>query len=109
MDKITKIKDFLRKYNIRYLEEHESKRCGVNIPLVIPSLRIAILQGESLYKSVSWNYGVIVLRDEESWAFTLEKLQNKLVKEMRRKQEYLNGRRYKKRIKNRKKRKKINA
>ncbi len=86
--KLEVIKGFLRENNIPFEENHASKRCGVNIPLAVKMHRIAIRIGDSqnFYLATKGKYHPIFIRDEDTKAKVLEKIQNTIIKSMKIKQ-----------------------
>lgn len=90
--KLQVIKEFLTENNIPYEENHVSRRCGVTIPLAINKHRIAIRIGDSqdFYLATKGKYYPIFIRDEDTKAKVLEKIQNTIIKSMKMHQEVLN-------------------
>lgn len=82
--KLEVIKDFLMENNIPYEVNHVSKRCGVTIPLAIKKHRVAIRIGDSqtFYLATRGKYYPIFIRDEDTKAKVLEKIQNTIIKSM---------------------------
>lgn len=82
--KIEVIKDFLRENNIPYEERYVSKGCGVTIPLAVRKHRIAIHVGDSqeFYLATRGKYYPVFIRDEDTKAKVLEKIQNTIIKSM---------------------------
>lgn len=93
--KLEVIKDFLSENNIPFEENHVSKRCGVTIPLAVKKHRIAIRIGDSqeFYLATMGKYYPIFIRDEDTKAKVLEKIQNTIIKSMTKHQDILNKRR----------------
>lgn len=89
--KMEAIKDFLVENDIPFEENHTSKRCGLTIPLAVMKHRIAIRVGDSqdFYLATKGKYYPIFIRDEDTKAKALEKIQNTIIKSMTRLQYYL--------------------
>ena len=96
--KLEIIKDFLTKNNIPFEENYVSKRCGITIPLALRQHKIAIRIGDSqeFYEITKGKYYPIFIRDEDTKAKVLEKIQNTIIKSMTNYQKVL----YKKHRKN---------
>lgn len=92
--KIEVVKDFLEKNNIRFEENHKSKRCGVTIPLAIKKYRVAIHVGDNqdFFLATKGKYYPIFIRDEDTKAKVLEKVQNTIIKSMTNYQKVFNKR-----------------
>lgn len=90
--KLQVIRDFLKENNIPFEENHVSKKCGVTIPLAIKKHRIAIRIGDSqgFYLATKGKYYPIFIRDEDTRAKVLEKIQNTIIKSMTNYQKVLN-------------------
>lgn len=90
--KLQVIRDFLKENNIPFEENHVSKKCGVTIPLAIKKHRIAVRFGDSqdFYLATKGKYYPIFIRDEDTKAKVLEKIQNTIIKSMKKHQEVLN-------------------
>lgn len=90
--KLEAVKNWLRENNIGFIENHESG-FGVTIDLKIPSLMIAVFLSDTEPRSewegnlirskkkggkwrLSWKYKPFFIRECETQAFVLEKLQN---------------------------------
>ena len=86
--KLEALKSWLTENNIEYVENHES-RFGVKIDVKIPNLKIAVFLSDgdkkkenAIYNSVSgrWKlyhvYKPFFVRETETKAFVLEKIQN---------------------------------
>ena len=82
--KLEAIKDFLRENNIPYEENYVSKRCGVTIPLAVKKHSIAIRVGDcqDFYIATKGKYYPVFIRDEDTKAKVLEKIQNTIIKSM---------------------------
>lgn len=82
--KLEVIKDFLSENNIPFEENYVSKRCGVTIPLAVKKHRIAIRIGDSqeFYLATRGKYYPIFIRNEDTKAKVLEKIQNTIIKSM---------------------------
>ena len=90
--KLEVIKDFLTENNIPFEENHVSKRCGVTIPLAVKKHRIAVHIGDApeFYHAVKRYYYPIFVRDKDTKAKVIEKIQNTIIKSMMKQQELLN-------------------
>lgn len=88
LEKLEALKVWLTENNIKYIENHES-RFGVKIDVKIPNLKIAIFlsdgdqkKEDAIYNSVSGKlklyhvYKPFFVRESETKAFVLEKIQN---------------------------------
>lgn len=86
--KLEVIKDFLKENKIPYEENHASRRCGVMIPLAVKKHRIAVRIGDSqeFFEKTKGKYYPIFIRDEDTKAVVLEKIQNTIIKSMRNQQ-----------------------
>ena len=86
--KLKALKNWLKENNIEYIENHES-RFGVKIDVKIPNLKIAIFLSDgdkekenAIYNSMSGKcklyqiYKPFFVRESETKAFVLEKIQN---------------------------------
>lgn len=82
--KLQAIKDFLDENGIPYKEDYKSNSCGVTIPLVVKRRRIAVHIGDSqeFYRATFGKYYPIFIRDEDTKAKVLEKIQNTIIKSM---------------------------
>lgn len=92
--KLQVIKDFLTENNIHYTENHKSKLCGITIPLAVKKYKVAIHVGDSdsFYQATRGKYYPIFIRDEDTKAKVLEKIQNTIIKSMTNYQNVLNKR-----------------
>lgn len=82
--KLEVIKDFLKENNIKYVENHHHKQSRVDIPLYVPAHRVGVRIGDSqewFLKSKRKFYPIFI-RDEDTKAKVLEKIQNTIVKSM---------------------------
>lgn len=82
--KLQVIKEFLMENNIAYKENHASKWCGVVIPLCVKKYRIAIHVGDSLdfFRAIRGKYYPIFIRDKDTKAMVLEKIEKTIIKSM---------------------------
>ena len=82
------VKVFLDDNKIAYWESHLSKRCGVNIPLVIPKYQIAIQLGDDQdwFNKVRRIYRPIFIRSLDTKELAVEKVQNTIITIMTQKQ-----------------------
>lgn len=94
--KLEVIKDFLKENNIPYEENHVSKSCGVIIPLAVKKHCIAIRIGDSqdFYLATRGKFYPIFIRDTDTKAKVLEKIQNTIIKSMRNVQFHINKKGY---------------
>lgn len=86
--KLEAIKGFLRENNIVFKENHVNKRCGVDIPLLLPDFQIAVRIGDDqdFYKKTKGIFYPIFIRDTDTKKKVLEKVQNTIIKSMRHQQ-----------------------
>ena len=89
--KMQVIKDFLNENNIPFEENRYSRRCGVTIPLAVMMHRIAVRIGddEAFYQKTKGKYYPIFIRDEDTKAKVLEKIQSTIIKSMTARQKRL--------------------
>ena len=89
--KLEAIKGFLAENNIGYKENHESKSCGVVFPLYITPYRICVHIGDDqdFFLAVRGKCWPIFIRDADSKAFILEKVQNTIIRRMQLRQKEL--------------------
>lgn len=82
--KLQAVKEFLSENGIPYEENRKSKRCGVVIPLSVKKHRIAIHIGDNqeFYERTKGKYYPIFIRDEDTKAKVIEKVQNTIIKSM---------------------------
>ena len=82
--KMQSVKDFLAENGIAYKEDYISRRCGVTIPLTIPAHRIAVRIGDSqeFFYATRGKYYPVFIRDDDTKAKVLEKIQNTIIKSM---------------------------
>ena len=82
--KLEAIKDFLTENNIPYEENYFSKRCNSVIPLAVEKHRIAVRIGDDqdFYLATKGIYYPIFIRDTDSKAKVIEKIQNTIIKSM---------------------------
>lgn len=77
--KLEAVKGWLKENNVKYVEEHVTK-AGLKIDLWLPSLFIAIHVGEDgtdfFYKKTCKWCKPFFIRESETQAFVLEKIQN---------------------------------
>lgn len=92
--KMQVIKDFLDENGVPYKENHMSKRCGIALPLMISRHRIAVRIGDSqeFFDKTKGIYYPIFIRDTDTKAKVLEKIQNTIVKSMVNQQNVYNKR-----------------
>lgn len=90
--KLQVIKDFLTKNGIAFTENHVSKWCGVTIPLAVTKHRVAVRIGDDdeFYHKTKGKYFPIFIRDTDTKAKVLEKIQNTIIKSMVTNQKKLN-------------------
>ena len=92
--KLEVIKDFLTENNIKYVENYDHKKSGAQIPCYVPKHRIGIRigdDGEWFQKSRGKFYPIFI-RDIDTKAKVLEKIQNTIIKSMTMHQNVLNKR-----------------
>ena len=84
--KMEVIKSFLDENGIAYVENHKSGRCGVIIPLAVPKHKVAVRIGDDqdFYLKTRGVYYPIFIRDEDTKEKVLEKIQNTIIKSMKR-------------------------
>lgn len=84
--KLQAIKDFLSENGIPYEENRRSKLCGVVIPLSVRKHHIAVRIGDSqeFFERTKGKYYPIFIRDTDTKAKVLEKMQNTIIKSMTR-------------------------
>ena len=90
--KLEVIKDFLTENNIKYVENHEHKKSGALIPCYIPQHRIGIriCDDSEWFQKSRGKFYPIFIRDTDTKAKVLEKIQNTIIKSMTRHQAVLN-------------------
>ena len=95
--KLEVIKGFLKENKIPYEENHYCKRCGVTIPLAVRKFRVAVHVGddEGFFQRTKRYYYPIFIRDEDTKAKVLEKIQNPIIKSMTNYQKVYNKKRMK--------------
>ncbi len=89
--KLQAVKDFLKENNISYEENHVSRSSGVTIPLAVKKYRVAIRIGDSqdFYLATKGKYYPIFIRDTDTKAKVVEKIQNTIIKSMTNRQNAL--------------------
>ena len=92
--KLEVIKDFLTENNIKYVENHEHKKSGALIPCYVPQHCIGIRIGDDgdWYQKSRGKFYPIFIRDQDTKAKVLEKIQNTIIKSMTTHQAVLNKR-----------------
>ena len=90
--KMQVIRDFLTENGIPFEENHKSKRCGVVIPLAVKKYLVAVRIGDDqeFYKRTRGYYYPVFIRDEDTKAKVLEKIQNTIIKSMTNRQNVYN-------------------
>lgn len=93
--KMEVVKEFLAENGIPYEESYVSGRCGVTIPIVLPSYRVAVRIGDDqdFYLKTRGVYYPIFIRNEDTKKKIREKLENTIIKSMTNYQKYLNKKR----------------
>lgn len=94
--KVKVLEDFLNENRMAFFRGFKSKKHDVKAQLYVPMHRIVVKVSEGkakddeYYLKVKHLYHPLFIRDEETEAFILEKMQNLIIDLMKRKQERLN-------------------
>jgi hypothetical protein len=112
-DKLEAIKAFLRENNLNFEENHFSKSRKINIDLVVYPYRIAIHfsddKDREFFNKTKRHYHPFFIRDIESEEFVLEKMQNCIIEEMKKRQQALMEKKEESSVEKKRKRVRITA
>ena len=90
--KLKSVKNFLDENNIKYVVPKKSGRVG-HSTLILPAYKISIKLSDSddqkYYEKRHRLFHIVFIRDEETAKFVLEKVQNTIIKTMKKMQEKL--------------------
>lgn len=82
--KLDAVKAFLKENGIPYTENHKSRWCGLTMPLAIRKYRVAVCVGDSqeFFDGVRGKYYPVFIREADTEAKVVEKVQNTIIKSM---------------------------